>query len=168
VRLNTHHAPSNLKIRQARGWQRLIFGFAASPYPGCFASATNCGSDSRINGFAKTRCVAFNGPLDRCRPKNGVEELSDRNGLLAVPFLGDSFGFPLSRQGSLPSICSEGGIDIPSLRRCSCFVGRLQREKASSTAITASLHTTPWYIGDARPSYNLCGRHVAPVTNGRF
>ncbi len=116
----------------------------------------------------KSRCVAFNGPLDRCRPKNGVEELSDRNGLLAVPFLGDSFGFPLFCQGSLPSICSEAGIDIPSLRRCSCFVGRLQREKASSTAITASLHTTPWYIGDARPSYNLCGRHIAPVTNVRF
>src|SRR5260221_14227430 len=111
----------------------------------------------------KSRCVAFNGPLDRCRPKTGVEELSDRNGSLAVRFLGDSFGFPLSRQGSLPSICSEGGIDIPSLRRCSCFVGRLQREKASSTAITASLHTTPWYIGDARPSYNLCGTHIAPV-----
>jgi hypothetical protein len=37
VRVNTHHAPSNLKIRQARGWQRLIFGFAASPYPDCFA-----------------------------------------------------------------------------------------------------------------------------------
>jgi hypothetical protein len=41
----------------------------------------------------KSRYVAFNGPLDRCRPKNGVEELSDRNRLLAVPFLGDSFSF---------------------------------------------------------------------------
>src|SRR6266403_4839601 len=100
----------------------------------------------------KSRCVAFNGPLDRCRPKNGVEELSDRNGLLAVPFLGDSFGLPLSRQGNLPSIWSEADINIPSVRRGSCFVGRLQREKTSSTAITASLHTTPWYIDDARHS----------------
>src|SRR5258708_29513981 len=79
---------------------------------------------------------------------------------LAVLRGDDCLGFLVPGQGSPPSICSEEDIDITSLRRCSCYCWTSATEKSLFDRHVASLHTTPWYTDDARPSYNLCGKHI--------
>src|SRR5258708_24240495 len=87
---------------------------------------------------------------------------------LAVLRGDDCLGFLVPGRGSLPSICSEEDIDITSLRRCSCFVGRLQRKKVS---LTGMLHPCIPLLGIPPmpiPRITFAENTFAPATDLRF
>src|SRR5690348_3802260 len=75
-----HHASSNLKFRQAGGWQRLI---SNSPLarPGCLALETNRGSSRIVAGQQKTFASArITSSSDAKVGKGDLEAKGERSG----------------------------------------------------------------------------------------